>query len=382
MDRGHATWGAFWVVALLDLAACSGESVNVGRDAVAGRGGQSGVVAGAGGSTNSRGGSGANSGTETGGTDVSAVGGASAATNGTGAASGADSGSFGGIGAIGAASGAGWPGEEVCGPNGCSIEPNVPSIDPPGPVMCGGVACQDNEVCCLLDGHCFDPKTNADECVAPPPNPQAGGTAPCASNTDCNELEFCQLDDYRLCQGTGHCQPIGNCGACGDDGSGRCTVCACDGNTYPNYQTACLARASVQGGVGSPGAACGTPVTIGGGGASNTAYEITPCGKHEDCASSELCCSLTARCYPKADPGQCATPPAGTTFPCTRGEQCEPYEYCKADGCEGPGGCALKPDDCGVTLEPVCGCDGTTYTSAACAFTRGVRVAAEGECGG
>jgi hypothetical protein len=36
--------------------------------------------------------------------------------------------------------------------------------------------------------------------------------------------------------------------------------------------------------------------------------------------------------------------------------------------------------DCGVRLEPVCGCNGVSYTSAACASTEGVRVEALGMC--
>jgi hypothetical protein len=37
-------------------------------------------------------------------------------------------------------------------------------------------------------------------------------------------------------------------------------------------------------------------------------------------------------------------------------------------------------EDCGIRLEPVCGCNGVTYTSAACAYADGVRIASEGEC--
>jgi hypothetical protein len=35
-------------------------------------------------------------------------------------------------------------------------------------------------------------------------------------------------------------------------------------------------------------------------------------------------------------------------------------------------------EDCGVRLEPVCGCKGVTYTSRACAYADGVRVALGG----
>jgi hypothetical protein len=33
-----------------------------------------------------------------------------------------------------------------------------------------------------------------------------------------------------------------------------------------------------------------------------------------------------------------------------------------------------------VIIDAVCGCDGTSYTSADCARSRGVRIAYEGEC--
>ncbi len=62
-------------------------------------------------------------------------------------------------------------------------------------------------------------------------------------------------------------------------------------------------------------------------------------------------------------------------------DECYPYEYCAGEGCEGPGGSVRSSDDdCGVTLKPVCGCDGTSYTSAACARDRGVRIEHPGEC--
>jgi hypothetical protein len=106
------------------------------------------------------------------------------------------------------------------------------------------------------------------------------------------------------------------------------------------------------------------------------------CGTSSDCSSGELCCAITGRCYPTTDPDQCRMPPPGTRVPCTSDAQCSSYEYCLGDGCSGPGGCVSmgSQGDCGVTLEPVCGCDGVTYTSAACASVRGVRVASKGQC--
>jgi hypothetical protein len=241
--------------------------------------------------------------------------------------------------------------------------------------MCGGVACAENETCCLATGKCFDPAGDAGACVAPPADDDSVGRRTCASNADCSAIEFCRPDNAELCQGSGHCVPIGNCGSCS---GAECAVCACDGNSYPDVQTACLSRAAVP----SRRGACGVPTTVGGGGAGGAATTITPCGTDADCTGDELCCPITALCYPQSEPGRCQRPPAGTSFPCTANEQCEPEQYCVGDGCSGPGGCKERSsDDCGVTLEPVCGCDGVTYTSAACAQARGVRVAADGNCG-
>lgn len=110
--------------------------------------------------------------------------------------------------------------------------------------------------------------------------------------------------------------------------------------------------------------------------------EHTLCAVDSNCGSDQKCCPITGFCYPSSDPDQCRLPPEGTRSPCTSDAQCREYEYCFAEGCDGPGGCVPFGDqlECGVTLEPVCGCDGTTYTSAACAASRGVRVAGEGEC--
>ena len=76
-------------------------------------------------------------------------------------------------------------------------------------------------------------------------------------------------------------------------------------------------------------------------------------------------------------------PPEGTRYPCTADDQCFPeYEFCAGPSCSGPGGCVAfdEESDCGIRLEPVCGCNRVTYTSTACAWAEGVRVAYEGTC--
>jgi hypothetical protein len=233
----------------------------------------------------------------------------------------------------------------------------------------------------MATSECFDAALDPGACSPPPPDGDPQGRVPCTSNAHCAEGEYCMLDEYLLCQGSGHCQPISNCGECQDSGTGACRLCACDGNTYPNVQTACRAGANAV----VQGAGCGETVTIGAAGAGSDATPertYVACATDSNCPDGSECCALTSRCYPSSDPEQCRLPPPGTTRACTASEQCDPHEYCAGDGCSGPGGCKSKTasEECGVTHELVCGCDGTTYTSPACAESRGVRVASEGEC--
>src|SRR5206468_1805748 len=159
-------------------------------------------------------------------------------------------------------------------------------------------------------------------------------------NAQCGTRQFCIMDSG-LCQGTGHCNPIGNCGSCSAPGS-TCTVCGCDGNTYPNMQTACLASATM---VSVMGAGCGETIDTDGGRGAGGASDggaprlVTLCGSSNDCGAGQLCCAITGFCYPTSDPDQCRMPPPGTRFPCTSDAQCNSSEYCLGDGCSGPGGC-------------------------------------------
>lgn len=276
----------------------------------------------------------------------------------------------------GATSTGGAPGTggEACGPGGCIAPVDATPVTPPGPVLCGGTECAAPHACCMTTSTCYDPVATPEGCPEPLPDNDTWGRKACASNAQCEPGWFCERDSRNSCQGSGHCNPIGNCGGCG-----ACRVCGCDGNTYPDIQTACLASANFV----TSEAGCGETIqTVGTGVNAGSTRYATPCGKSEDCSTGELCCMITRYCYPASDPDRCREPPAGTRFPCTADDQCHFFEYCLGDGCSGPGGCVPfgPKEDCGVTLEPVCGCDGTSYTSAACAASRGVRVASKGEC--
>ena len=276
----------------------------------------------------------------------------------------------------------------TCGRGGCLLPPlAIDPIEPPGPVYCGGTECRASEVCCITEQVCFDPEEDPDACPVPAQDDDEYGRKTCASKAHCGEHELCRTDHG--CTGIGHCHPLGQCGECRSD-DGSCRVCGCDGNTYPDKQTACLAQASL---VDLSLGGCGETVMEGGGGLGGTSggggpgddivRVFTACGHDAQCPDGELCCARTNRCYSEDTPYLCEEPPEGTNAPCLADTDCRLREYCWGESCDGPGGCVGVGDaaeDCGVTLDPVCGCDGTSYTSAACADERAVRVAHEGEC--
>lgn len=259
-----------------------------------------------------------------------------------------------------------------CGAEGgCVVDiPSVPAVEPPGPVLCGGLACPTPKACCLTDSHCYDPATNPDSCPEPPADSDLWGRPTCSSNAQCPARTVCWLETG-LCQGIGHCQPIGNTGACGP--GDFCHTCGCDGNSYPDYQTAARAGTSTP---STWGGSCGSLVQVD----AQTSRRL--CGKTEDCMTGESCCAITAACYPSDKPALCRMPPDGKSYPCLSNAQCVASEYCAAQGCDTPGFCApLGPqEECGVTIEPTCGCDGKTYTSPPCAEYKGIRVAHAGAC--
>src|SRR6185436_11927049 len=91
----------------------------------------------------------------------------------------------------------------------------------------------------MSNNRCFNPASEPEVCPRPEPDPDHRDLTPCASNAHCGLGEYCtrQGGGY-LCQGDGFCYSRSNCPSSGY------AVCGCDGNSYPNVETACRSGTS------------------------------------------------------------------------------------------------------------------------------------------
>lgn len=66
--------------------------------------------------------------------------------------------------------------------------------------------------------------------------------------------------------------------------------------------------------------------------------------------------------------------------PCPDGQFCDFPAGSECGATDGGGACKAKPEMCTENYDPVCGCDGTTYSNACAAASKGVSVSRAGPC--
>jgi Kazal-type serine protease inhibitor domain len=199
-----------------------------------------------------------------------------------------------------------------------------------------------------------DGKTSATECTANAKGVSVRHIGECSDDSDagvsegqiCGGLQGAQCPSDQFCQFAADV----NCGAA--DQTGICSsrpqicpnyvkpLCGCDGKTHNNECEAHKAGTSVA----APGECAAD-----GGGDAGVPAQGKACGAR-----------------------------LGNT--CSQGEYCSFTEAALCGDADATGNCAKIPTVCTKENNPVCGCDGTTYSTACTAAAAGIAVRALGTC--
>jgi len=190
----------------------------------------------------------------------------------------------------------------------------------------------------------------------------------CADAGDCNEGEFCEYA-AQMCGGRGVCRqlPVN----CPDDVA---PVCGCDLQTYPNDCTRQAASVSLLGWgaceldcADADGDGYGDGNDCFGPDCDDTSADVHP-------GVDEVCNGIDDDCDGDID--------EGCELQCNNDGDCPNGTFCSSEPgvCAGPGVCETIPDYCVPEDEPVCGCDGLTYSGDCLRRRASVALLAEGEC--